>query len=133
MQKIQIVALAGSLVFIAVVLYSVWRTRLKEAYALLWMGAGAAFLGISLWPSALGLVSGLIGVQYSPATLFLIMIMAMVLIMFQYSIVLSKRTDEVKSLTQELSLLEERLRKLEEGSKGSPSKPGGEAGDGSAK
>jgi len=126
MQTIQLFSLAGSSLFMGVVLYSVWRTRLKEAYALLWMAMGVAFLVISAWPPALGLVSSLVGIQYPPATLFLIMIMSIILIMFQYSIVLSKRTDEVKSLTQELSILEERVRKLE-------SRSGEGQGDGEAK
>jgi len=130
MQTIQIISLAGSSFFMGVVLYSVWRMRLKEAYALLWMAMGLAFLGISLWPPALGLVSSLVGIQYPPATLFLIMIMSLILITFQYSIVLSKRTDEVKSLTQELSILEERVRKLESGSEGRPSGDEGQRGSG---
>ena len=57
--------------------------------------------------------SDVIGIVYPPATLFLLLSAGIFLILFQYSLILSRRTEEVKRLTQELALLEERLRRLE--------------------
>ena len=120
MQRIQLVALCGSLIFMGIVAYSVWKAKLKEAYALLWLLMGVLFVGVSVWTSCLRSLSELIGIQYPPATLFLLLLMFIVLILFQYSLVLSRRSDDVRRLAQELSLLEERLRRLEGSGESTP-------------
>lgn len=113
MQKIQIVSLAGSLLYIGMVSYCVWKAKLNEAYALLWLLFGVFFLSVSLWMPLLTFISALVGIVYPPATLFLIMLISVILILFQYSIVLSRRAEDVRNIVQEMSILEERLRKLE--------------------
>ena len=90
--KIELFSLLVSIIFLAVVLVQVWRQRLKEAYALLWILIGAGFQVVSL---------------------FLLFAAGIFLILFQYSLILSRRTEEVMRLTQQLALLEERLRRLE--------------------
>ena len=111
--KIELFSLLVSIIFLAVVLVQVWRQRLKEAYALLWILIGAGFMVVSLFHGLLKWISDVIGIVYPPATLFLLLSAGIFLILFQYSLILSRRTEEVKRLTQELALLEERLRRLE--------------------
>lgn len=118
MDKIQIVSLCGSLLFISVVLYHVWNQKLKEAYALLWVIIGVMFVLISLWTNVLRIVSGMIGIAYPPATLFLLMLMGIFFIIFQYSLVLSKRGEEIKRLTQRIAILEDRISSLEKDKQG---------------
>lgn len=113
MNKIQLFSTGFSLLFLALILWQLWRQRIKEAYALLWLLAGMVFLVFSIFTNLLSVISGIIGIAYPPATLFLILITFIFLILFQYSIVLSKRAEEVKKLTQSIALLEERLRNLE--------------------
>ena len=59
----------------------------------------------------------MIGIYYAPSALLLVMCTGAFLILFQFSIVLSNRTREVKMLAQSLALLEERVRQLEAGQK----------------
>lgn len=117
MGKIQIVSLLGSIIFIYIVLHQVWRQRLKEAYALLWVMTGIAFMVVSIWTNILKIISDLIGIVYPPATLFLLMLMGILFIIFQYSLVLSKRAEEMKRLTQWIAILEDRIVKLEKDKK----------------
>lgn len=114
MSSIQIFSMIGSLLFLALLCYQLWKQRLKEAYAILWLAAGVVFLIFSVFTELLSIISRLIGIVYPPATLFLILITFIFLILFQYSLVLSKRAEEVKKLTQHAALLEERIRRLEE-------------------
>lgn len=111
--KLQLVTLVGSFLMMFVILESVRKQRLKEAYSLLWLIMGSIFIILSMWHDALGVVSDMIGIAYAPATLFLFLIVAVFMILIQYSIVLSKRTEQVKNLTQEIALLRQRFERLE--------------------
>jgi len=112
MDKIQIVSLCGSIFFVAIVIYQVWRQHLKEAYALLWIITGVIFIIVSVWTNILRIVSDMIGIVYLPATLFLLMLTGVIFIIFQYSIVLSKRGEEIKRLTQRISILEDKISRV---------------------
>lgn len=113
MWEIQAVAITGSIAFLLVVLEAVRRRRLKEAYSLLWLFLGLVFLTLALWRKGLEFISTSIGIYYAPSTLFLFMICAIFLILFQYSILLTRRSEDMRRLTQESALAEERIRALE--------------------
>lgn len=112
MTKIQIFSTLFSLLFMGAVLYYIYKARLKEAYALVWVLTNLFFLGLSLWQDGLDWFAGVIGIHYPPAALFLVMLGGMLLILFQFSCVLSKRADDIKQLSQRLALLEEKLSKV---------------------
>lgn len=111
--RLQIVTVVGSIFFLLFILEAVRRQRLKEAYSLLWLIMGTAFLVIGSWHQGLGVISNIIGIYYAPATLFLILIVTILLILIQFSIVLSKRAEQIKDLTQELALLSQKVEKLQ--------------------
>jgi hypothetical protein len=110
---IQIISIIGSLIFIAFILELIRRKKLKEAYALIWGIMSIVFLILACWMEALDFISELIGIKYGPATLFLVLLMTVILILIQFSVIISKQTDKIKNLTQESSLLKERLERLE--------------------
>jgi hypothetical protein len=112
LSKIQLVSLAGSILFLLIILWSVRQKRLKEAYALLWLLSGIGLVVISIWMNILRVVSQWIGIVYPPMTLYLFMFMGITLILFQYSLVLSKNQERISRLTQELALLRQELEKL---------------------
>ncbi len=68
--RIQIVAIAGSLVLLLIVFELVRRRRLMERYALLWMFSTIVVLGLSIWRGLLEEFSSAIGVAYAPSALF---------------------------------------------------------------
>ena len=111
--KVQVVAILGCLLFLALVIEAVRRRHLKEAYSLLWLILGLLFLALAIWRSGLEYVSNMVGIYYAPSMLFLFMLCAQFLILFQYSMIMTKRAEETKRLAQEIALLEERIRKLE--------------------
>lgn len=111
--RFQFVAVIGSLIYLFIVFEAVRRRKLKEAYALLWMGTGIFFLILSIlwWPIAY--ISPYIGIYYPPASLFLALIVAIFLILLQYSILQSGRSEQIKELSQESGLLRHRVLCLE--------------------
>ncbi len=109
MTMIQYLALAGSLFFMAVVIVAVVMQKLKEAYAMIWLGTALLMVLLSIRLDILHWFSEKIGIYYPPATLFLILLFGILCILLQYSIVLSKNNDRIRRLTQELALLREEL------------------------
>lgn len=113
MNRINIISVVVSVIFLIFVIYQVRKKRLSEAYSLLWIFAGIVFILISAFPFLLNFLSELIGVYYPPATLFLALIVSIILISFQFSILLTIRSNQTRKLSQEVALLKNRLEKLE--------------------
>ena len=110
--KIQIISIIGSLIFTFFVLELIRRKKLKEAYALIWLIMGIFFIILASWVQGLAYISKLIGIVYAPATLFLFLLITVILILIQFSVIISKQTDKIKNLTQELALLKEKMSRL---------------------
>ena len=110
---VQWYSLAGSLIFLLMVLDSVRRQRLREAYALIWIFLAVGMILISLWTDILKFISDTLGILYPPATLFLLLLVGILLLLFQYSIVISMHHERILRLTQEIALLKEKLNRTE--------------------
>lgn len=106
---IQYIAIAGSVLFIVLIIELIRMKRIKEEYSLLWLFFGCVFLFISIWKHSLEYIARIIGIAYAPAALFLILIIALLSILIHYSLVISRLTDSVKKLTQTMGLLEMEL------------------------
>ena len=112
-ERIQIISIIGSFVFLLGVLELIRIKLLKEAYALLWLIFGAIFILFSFWKQGLDFLARIVGIYYPPALLFLMLIIAIVLILIQFSVVISKNNDSIKNLTQELALLRNKITDLQ--------------------
>lgn len=104
--RIQYLAVAGSLLFLVLVVELVRKKRIREEYSILWIFFGLVFLGISLWRHALDVISRLLGIYSPPIAFLLLLLMAVFLILIQYSVVISRLKEENKKLIQRLALLE---------------------------
>ncbi len=109
---IQYIAIAGSVLFILFIIELIRKKALHEAYAILWLVFALVFLSLSIWRKGLEIVSGLIGISYPPAALFLTLMIAMFLILIQFSIVISKLSENNKKISQELGLLKMEMEQL---------------------
>jgi hypothetical protein len=84
---------------------------LKERYALLWLATGVVLLVLSAWRGGLNTVAGWLGVTgYPPAVLFAVATLFILLVLLDYSTVISKLSDQNTVLAQRLALLEQRVR-----------------------
>jgi hypothetical protein len=111
--RIQIVAIAATLVLLLVVLELVRRRRLLERYALVWLGSTLVLLGLGIWQGLLGTIADAIGVIYPPNALFVIAFGFVLLLLLHFSTAVSRLTDQTKVLAQRLALTEQRQAELE--------------------
>ncbi|GAB1371445.1 hypothetical protein MASR1M45_15070 [Candidatus Kapaibacterium sp.] len=109
---IQYISIAGSLVILLLVVELVRRKKIKEQYSLLWLFFSLIFLVFSIWREALDLLAVTIGIAYPPAAFLLILVMAIYLILIQYSIIISKLSNNLKESIQEISLLKHEIDNL---------------------
>jgi len=112
------IAIAGavaSVLLVLVVLELIRKRRLKERYALLWLLTGIALLVLSVWRGGLNTIAGWLGVEtYPPAVLFAVATFFILLVLLDYSTVISKLVDQNVILAQRLAILEEKLNEREE-------------------
>ena len=85
------------------------RRKLREEYAIFWLAASFALIGLSLWRRSLDIAARLIGVAYSPSVLLLAVIGIGFFLAMHYSISLSRLAEQNKRLAQELALLRDRV------------------------
>jgi hypothetical protein len=108
-------AVAATLVLLLLVLELVRRRRLLERYALVWMAVTGLLILLALWDGLLTGVASVIGISYPPSALFLIAFGFVILLLLHFSVAVSRLTDQSKVLAQQLALLDERVRRQEEG------------------
>jgi hypothetical protein len=108
---VSIVAAAASIALLIVVFEMIRSRRLRERYALLWLATGVVLLILSAWRSGLNTIAGWVGVTgYPPAVLFAVATLFILLVLLDYSTVISRLADQNTVLAQRLALLEQRLR-----------------------
>lgn len=118
--RIQYIAIIGAIIFLVFIFELIRSKKIKEAYSILWLFFGLIFLFLSVFRSSLNLLAFYCGIAYPPALLFLISICSLLLILIQFSVVISSQNDKIKEMCQEVALL-----KLEISSGGSDKeKPG---------
>lgn len=110
--RIQIIAVIGSFFILTLIIYLIRKKRLKEEYSLLWLFSSIVLLIMAVWRKGLEYLSSLIGIAYPPAALLLIFIIAIFLIMIQFSIVISRLSEKNKCIAQELGILKAELKKI---------------------
>ena len=102
----QLFATLTSIVILGFILELVRRRRLSEEYAWLWILTSVAMVVLVCWYGLLERISHLIGAVTVTTTLFLFALLFLLVISVHYSTVISRLTQQVRRLTQELAILE---------------------------
>ncbi len=114
-------SLRARLFFIAVgiaillfVINLVRTKRLKEEYALLWLVMAGGLVIAPLFTDMIEVIAYGVGVDYPPALMF-VMVMAISFFIFvHFSVTISRFSDQIKTLSQDLALTRLRVQELEE-------------------
>ena len=80
--------------------------KLNLKYSLTWLLTGFVFLLISIFPDILINLSALMHIQEPVNAIFLVVIFFLLVITFTLTIALSKKSDAIKDLVQEIGILE---------------------------
>jgi hypothetical protein len=107
--RLTFVAALAVVLLLGVIVELIRRHRLQERYALLWIATGAVMLVLAIWRRGLDAFSDLIGVAYPPSALFMVAGLFVFVVLLHFSTVLSRLSEQNKTLAQRLALLEEKL------------------------
>jgi len=107
-----ILVIVSAITLLLSVLELVRRRRLREEYSWLWLLTAVGYFVVAVWPDLCGWVAQFIGLT-NPVTAFAFLgLLFLVLISIQFSIQISRLTDQSKDLAQHIAILDGELRRL---------------------
>jgi len=111
--RARVFAFALGVLVLLVVINLVRTKQLTEEFALLWFVTAVVLVLTPLFIDYVDMAAHAIGIAYPPAMIFLLAIISLLLILFQFSMRMSRFGDQIKVLTQEVALLNSQLEGLE--------------------
>lgn len=90
------------------------RDKLNLKYTLVWLLTAFVMLLFSIFPEIAFSISALIGIIEPVNAVFLFAIMFILLILFISTIIFTRTSARIRKLSQDVALLENRLREVEE-------------------
>lgn len=90
------------------------RRRLREEYSWLWLLTSASMFILVIKYNWLGIISNIIGAALPTTTLFIGSLIFLMILSVQFSIRISRLTEQVKNLVQENAILKDGLEELRE-------------------
>jgi hypothetical protein len=113
MAQVEIIAILGTVFLLGLILEMVRRRQVAENYALLWLLTAVALFILSLWRELLDILAAFMGIFYPPAALFVIGFGFFLLILLQFSVVITQLSRKNKELAQQVGILNWKLTEQE--------------------
>ncbi|MCC7302275.1 MAG: DUF2304 domain-containing protein [Bacteroidia bacterium] len=114
MERIQVIAILASLLFLGNIARLIFKGKLREEYAFIWIICTLVLLTFSIWREGLEVVSGLFGVYEAPNLVFIGAIFAILIYLLHLSVTVSRLQRQNKMLAQEMANLKEELKRRNE-------------------
>ena len=112
-QRLQWFAIIVGILFLVMMIELIRKNKVALKYALLWLFSGVLMLLLAIFPHLLDKMARLIGI-YSPVNaLFAVLLCCGLVLMISFSVIMSGNKKAIVRLTQEISLMENRIRELE--------------------
>jgi hypothetical protein len=115
MERIQILAIVTSFLFLAYISWLIIKGRLREEYAIIWIIGTVMLIVFSFWRQGLEVVATLFGVYDPPNLVFTGAIFAILIYLLHLSVTVSKLQKQNKTLAQEIALLKSKEQKKNDG------------------
>ncbi len=109
-QKVAMIIVCISIFIL--ILDLVRRRKLREEYSWLWLLISLALFILVIRYSWLEFITGAIGAVLPTTTLFISALVFLLFLSIQFSVKISKLTDQVKNLVQENALLREKVEEI---------------------
>ncbi|HEX9654873.1 MAG TPA: DUF2304 domain-containing protein [bacterium] len=107
--RTQIISVIASLIIAGFIFELIRKRRLMEKYSLWWFGSAIVLLVFSFWRDLLEKLAFLLGIEYAPSVLLIIIVFCGFAISLHFTVVISKLTEQNKILAQEVALLRNEL------------------------
>ena len=111
MTRVVFVSLLGAIALSLVVLELVRRRRLQERYSMLWLATCLALIMLAAVPGLLNRIASAVGIIYPPNALFVAAFGFVLLVLLNFSIAVSRLSEQTARLAQRLAMLEEQVRR----------------------
>ncbi len=115
MAKIQIIAIAVSLLFLLYIIRLIVKGKLREEYSIFWIICTVVLILFSFWRDGLEIMAQLLGVFEAPNLVFTGAIFAVFIYLLHLSVVVSKLHSQNKKLAQDIALLKQKIEKKNNG------------------
>lgn len=109
-----------SLLLIGLVLASVRRAHIRVEYSVSWLLAAMVLLVLSRWRTLQELLATSLGLSDAPLALLMVAGAVFLVVLYRFSLVISRLKDSNIALTQRLAILEFRLEFFDEKNKTAP-------------
>jgi hypothetical protein len=115
-----ILGIVSAALILIVVIEMLRRHRLRERHAIWWVIAGILALIIGIFPKTLDWAAGVLGIQVPTNLVFFVGIALLFLVALQSSSELTKLESKTRTLAEQVTLLELRIRELEDRGEATP-------------
>jgi len=112
--SLRIFALILITIYFVVIFGLLKKKKFALKYSLLWFLAGILMLIVVVWPNVLFWGAELLGIEVASNGLFAMCILLIIMIMISITSVISDFANRMKSMIQNMALMEKRIRILEE-------------------
>lgn len=102
------------LVLMIYIFNAVRKRKLSMDLSILWSIGAVAILIVGCYPGIFDWIAKQIGIAYPPSLLFLMSVAFLLILVLNNCLTISDLKEKNKELIQQLAILEERVRKLEE-------------------
>lgn len=110
---LRITLIVAVICYFIIILYFLKQRALNLKYTLLWLLAGAVMGVLVIVPELLTAIIHLFGIQDNMNGLFIFCIGFIIMILLALTSIASRQNRKLRTLTQELAILDKRLRELE--------------------
>lgn len=112
--KLQLILLVVTIIIFLTIINMVLKYKLELKYALLWIILGAIFIIITIFPPIVYTIAEILNIETPANAIFLLGILFLLAIAFSLTIALSRYSNKVKNLSQELGLLKNEVKSIKE-------------------
>lgn len=111
---LRITLILAVICYFIIILYFLKNRALNLKYTLLWLLAGFVMGLLVIFPDLLVRIIRILGISDNMNGLFIICIGFMLMILMALTSIVSRQSGKIRSLVQEIGILEKRIRELEE-------------------
>ena len=109
MRPISVLVIVVAVMIALTVVFYIRRWRLKEQYSLLWLVLSVAMVVPAVAPDLVEWSARKLDVVYAPSILFFLALAFVAVMLFHYSLEISRLSDQNRELAQEVGLLRARF------------------------
>lgn len=109
----KLIAVLFSLTLLLATLQLIRKHKLREEYALVWLGVSVAIFVFSIFGGLIGRIAASFGVTYAPTLALVAGLLFCVVLLLAQTVMLSSQANRIRDLAQYVAMLEARISQVE--------------------